>query len=197
MRSQCQPHLGGAPPDEGSGAGVAEPEDPVPGSAPTHRNVLLEPLRDPRGHEGHLRVSTLGGQEDQPAPFDTRDREAEDFPDPQATPGLQLQQQSSPEGGCPVDQFIDGVAVEARPERRPWDAKGLAQQGGLAGIRNREVESFDREDEERCELRVAEAGRTGGRMSDEGGQKRVDVLTRQALKIPLPVGLQIFFRSGA
>jgi len=41
--------------------------------------------------------------------------ETEDFPDPQATPGLQLQQESSPEGGRPVDQFIDGVAVEARP----------------------------------------------------------------------------------
>jgi len=41
--------------------------------------------------------------------------ETEDFPDPQATSSLQLEQQPGAQDGRPVDQFIDGVAVEARP----------------------------------------------------------------------------------
>ena len=51
------------------------------------------------------------------APSPTGDREAEDFlPDPQATPGLQIEQEPGPKDGRPIDQFINGVAVETRPQ---------------------------------------------------------------------------------
>lgn len=196
MRAQGQAHLGRCPPDEGSGPGVAKPEESVSRSKPLLRHIPLEPLRNPYRHEGRLRLPTLGGQQEQPAPFDTGDREAEDFPDPQSTSGLQLQEQSSPEGCRPVDQFIDSVAVEARPEWRSRGTKGLAQQGALAGVRDCEFGPFDHKGEERCDLRVAEPGRTGGSVSGQGLQKSIDLLTRQGFKLSLPERLQIFLGAG-
>ncbi len=50
------------------------------------------------------------------APSPTGDREAEDFPDSQATHGLQIEQEPGPKDGRPIDQFIDSVAVETRPQ---------------------------------------------------------------------------------
>ena len=196
MRRQGDPDLRCCSRDERPGPGVAEPEDLLLRPPPLFDQIPVEAFRDPNRHEGHLRMPTLGRRKAELASLHRGGGEPQSLSDAQATPGLQFQQEASAEVGRPVDQLVDGVAIQDLSRGRLRHAEGLAEERALARVRGPQPQPLDGEGEEGRELRVAETRRTAGGVRCEAVQKLVQVFGRDGLNLPLPVGLQIFLGAG-
>ena len=187
MRSQFDPDQLPRLIDHRSGCLIANWEYSLLRPYPVLLHILLQPVGHFLGDENEFpSITALRFSEGQLPVIYIFRGEFENFPDPHAAPGHELQHEPVPQFGCFEDDLIHRVLLDGVPANRWPVPEELFHHEGIAGIPDVLVEVVPDEVEKSGELRVSDAlclRLCSVGYSPKEGQ---DLLRGEGLKVSLP-----------